>query len=121
LKIKGLGPAVANLLYFLHPMLAPPFNTAIVKGYNALTGANVKLGSWEHFLAMRAGTLDLNDRYCDLLSNDSYGELEKNREAIARFGSGLKDIEAVASKLASDAPPRGRPNRCVSSGRGAPP
>lgn len=70
LKIKGLGPAVANLLYFLHPTLVPPFNTAIVKGYNALTGANVKLGSWEHFLAMRTGILDLNDRYRDLLSND---------------------------------------------------
>src|SRR3546814_3666939 len=35
-KIKGLGPAVANLLYFLHPTLVPPFNTAIVKGYNAV-------------------------------------------------------------------------------------
>jgi len=69
-KIKGLGPAVANILYFLHPTLVPPFNTAIVKGYNALTGANVKLGSWEHFLAMRAGILDLNDCYRDLLSND---------------------------------------------------
>ncbi len=70
LKIKGLGPAVANLLYFLHPTLVPPFNTAIVKGYNALTGSNVKLGSWEHFLAMRAGILELNDRHRDLLSND---------------------------------------------------
>ena len=70
LKIKGLGPAVANLLYFLHPTLVPPFNTAIVKGYNAFTGANVKLGSWEHFLAMRSGILDINDRYRDLLSND---------------------------------------------------
>ena len=70
LKIKGLGPAAANLLYFLHPTLVPPFNTAIVNGYNALTGAKVKLGSWDHFLAMRAGILDLNDRYRDLLSND---------------------------------------------------
>ena len=70
LKIKGLGPAVANLLYFLHPTLVPPFNTAIVKGYNALTGANVKLGSWEHFLAMRTGILDLNDRFRNRLSND---------------------------------------------------
>lgn len=69
-KIKGLGPAVANLLYFLHPTLVPPFNTAIVNGYNALTGAKVKLGSWEHFLAMRSGILDLNDEYRDLLSND---------------------------------------------------
>jgi type II restriction enzyme len=34
-RIKGLGPAAANLLYFLHPTLACPFNTAIVRGYNA--------------------------------------------------------------------------------------
>ena len=40
LQIKGLGPAVANLLYFIHPTLVMPFNTAIVKGYNAVTGAN---------------------------------------------------------------------------------
>jgi type II restriction enzyme len=68
--IKGLGPAVANLLYFLHPTLVPPFNTRIVEGYNRLTGAKVKLGSWPHFLAMRAGILELNARYRDLLSND---------------------------------------------------
>lgn len=36
-KVKGLGPAAANLLYFPHPTLAPPSNTAIVKGYNALS------------------------------------------------------------------------------------
>jgi type II restriction enzyme len=70
LNIKGLGPAVANLLYFLHPTLVPPFNTAIVNGYNKLTGSKVKLGSWPHFLAMRAGVLDLNERFRDLLSND---------------------------------------------------
>jgi type II restriction enzyme len=28
-QIKGLGPAVANLLYFLHPTIVPPFNTTI--------------------------------------------------------------------------------------------
>ena len=38
-QVKGLGPAVANLLYFIHPTLVVPFNTAIVRGYNALTGA----------------------------------------------------------------------------------
>ena len=70
LGIKGLGPAAANLLYFLHPTLIPPFNTAIVNGYNALTGAKVKLGSWDHYLAMRAGILNMNDRHRDLLSND---------------------------------------------------
>lgn len=70
LRIKGLGPAVANLLYFLHPTIAPPFNTAIVKGYNALTGAKVKLGSWSEYLAMRAGILRLTAQHRDLLSND---------------------------------------------------
>lgn len=68
--IKGLGPAAANLLYFLHPTVAPPFNTAIVNGYNAVTGAKVKLGRWEEYLAMRRGMLELNSRYRDLLSND---------------------------------------------------
>jgi type II restriction enzyme len=69
-RIKGLGPAAANLLYFLHPTLIPPFNTAIVKGYNALTGASVKLGKWSEYLAMRLGILRLNELYPDLLSND---------------------------------------------------
>lgn len=68
--IKGLGPAAANLLYFLHPTIAPPFNTAIVRGYNALTGANVKLGRWDEYLAMRSGIVATNLRYRDLLSND---------------------------------------------------
>lgn len=69
-KIKGLGPAAANMLYFLHPTLAPPFNTAIVKGYNAITGANVKLGSWDEYLAMRSGILRINAAHRGLLSND---------------------------------------------------
>lgn len=69
-QIKGLGPAAANLLYFLHPTLTPPFNTAIVKGYNALTGAKVKLGRWDGYLAMRLGVLALNEKHRDLLSND---------------------------------------------------
>lgn len=68
--IKGLGPAAANLLYFLHPTLVPPFNTAIVKGYNALTGAKVKLGSWTEYLAMRQGVVRLNADHRALLSND---------------------------------------------------
>jgi type II restriction enzyme len=70
LAIKGLGPAVANLLYFLHPTFMPPSNTAIVKGYNALTGANVKLGKWPEYLAMRQGIMELNQRFRHLLSND---------------------------------------------------
>ncbi len=70
LKIKGLGPAVANLLYFIHPTLVPPFNTAIVNGYNALTGSKVKLGRWDHYLTMRQGMLALNATHRKLLSND---------------------------------------------------
>jgi type II restriction enzyme len=69
-QIKGLGPAVANLLYFIHPTFIPPFNTAIVKGFNALTGAKVKLGRWEQYLAMRNGILALNFKHRTLLSND---------------------------------------------------
>lgn len=68
--IKGLGPAVANLLYFIHPTYVPPFNTAIVNGYNAVTGSNVKLGKWDHYLTMREGMLRLNEEYRSLLSND---------------------------------------------------
>ena len=70
MKIKGLGPAVANLLYFLHPTIMPPCNTAIVNGYKALTGAKTKLGRWDEYLAMRDGLLRLNNQYRDLLSND---------------------------------------------------
>lgn len=98
LKIKGLGPAVANLLYFLHPTLIAPFNTAIVNGYNALTGAKVKLGSWEQFLAMRGGILDLNDQYRDLLSNDlgAIGGL------LFDIGSGRYPAPPLAEEGASD-------------------
>jgi type II restriction enzyme len=69
-KVKGLGPAVSNLLYFLHPTWMPPFNTAIVKGYNAVARARVKLGKWDEYLAMREGMLRLNGEYRDRLSND---------------------------------------------------
>ncbi len=69
-RIKGLGPAAANLLYFVHPTLVSPFNTAIVRGYNAICGARVKLGRWDEYLAMRRGILALNSHYRDLLSND---------------------------------------------------
>ena len=69
-SIKGLGPAAANLLYFLHPTHVPPSNTAIVAGYNAVTGACVKLGRWDQYLAMRRGMLELTARHRALLSND---------------------------------------------------
>ena len=93
--IKGLGPAAANLLYFLHPTIAPPFNTAIVRGYNVLTGADVKLGRWEQYLAMRRGILPLNAEFRNLLSNDL--------GAVAGFlfdcGSGRYPIPARGSSI----------------------
>lgn len=50
LKIKGLGPAVASILYFLHPTIIPPFNTAIINGFNCLFKDRKKLGSWMEYL-----------------------------------------------------------------------
>lgn len=38
--------------------------------YNALTGAKVRLGRWDEYLAMRTGVLAMNVTYRDLLSND---------------------------------------------------
>ena len=70
LGIKGMGPAAANLLYFLHPTLFPAFNTAILQGFNALTGARLKLGSWRDYLAMREGILELNGRFPSQFSRD---------------------------------------------------
>lgn len=60
LKIKGMGPACANILYFLHPTLFPPFNTAILRGFNALFHAKKKLGSWPDYLEIRETILAMN-------------------------------------------------------------
>lgn len=68
--IKGLGPSVANIVYFLHPTLVPPFNTAMVNGFNALFDDNKKLGSWDSYLAMRAAIVSANAEVRDLLSKD---------------------------------------------------
>lgn len=68
--IKGLGPAVANILYFLHPTLMPPFNTAIVKGFNTIFGDKKPLGSWPAYLEMRETILSANDELQPALSKD---------------------------------------------------
>jgi type II restriction enzyme len=70
LTIKGLGPAVANILYFLHPERMPPFNTAILNGYNALFGSKLKLGSWPAYLEMRDQVIAVNEELQPLLSRD---------------------------------------------------
>ncbi|MDR6121658.1 type II restriction enzyme [Bacillus sp. SLBN-46] len=75
LKIKGLGPAVANILYFLHPMQFPPFNTAIVNGFNVLFHEKLKLGSWDAYLTMRERMLHENE--------DNRNDLSKDLGALA--------------------------------------
>lgn len=69
-EIKGLGPAVANILYFLHPTLFPPFNTAILRGFNLLFGDSKKLGSWPAYLEMRAVIRESNALLSPALSTD---------------------------------------------------
>jgi len=69
-QIKGLGPAVSNIIYFLHPTIFPPSNTAMVNGFNALFGDHKKLGSWESYLEMRAVILHVNSEVRDQLSKD---------------------------------------------------
>lgn len=68
--IKGLGPAVANILYFLHPTLMPPFNTAMVRGFNALFQRRIKSGSWQSYLEMRDTILDVSEAHQQVLSKD---------------------------------------------------
>jgi type II restriction enzyme len=68
--IKGLGPSVANILYFLHPTIIPPSNTAMVRGFNRLFGKSGKLGSWNSYLEMRDVIVAVNSQYKNLLSKD---------------------------------------------------
>lgn len=69
-NIKGLGPAVANILYFLHPTIIPPFNTAMLNGFNALFNDKKKLGSWKDYLAIRETLLKVNEEFLPMLSKD---------------------------------------------------
>jgi len=70
-NIKGLGPSVANILYFLHPTIIPPFNTAMVKGFNLVFKEKKKLGSWDSYLKMQYAILHLNEQFKNLLSKDT--------------------------------------------------
>ncbi len=69
-QIKGLGPSVANIVYFLHPTIASPSNTAMVNGFNALFGGKKTLGSWQSYLEMREVIVRTNAEVRDLLSKD---------------------------------------------------
>lgn len=70
LKIKGLGPAVGSILYYLHPTLFPPFNTTILNGFNTLFKDKKKLGSWSEYLKIREVLIETNNAYKAELSND---------------------------------------------------
>ncbi len=70
LKIKGLGPAVASILYFLHPTIIPPFNTAIINGFNFLFKDKKKLGSWSEYLKLREVLINTNQNNKSELSLD---------------------------------------------------
>lgn len=61
---------MANILYFIHPTIIPPFNTAMVNGFNLLFKEKKKLGSWNDYLEMRDTILQVNDQYKNLLSKD---------------------------------------------------
>lgn len=69
-RIKGLGPAVANILYFLHPTLMPPFNTAMLNGFNTIFDDKKKLGSWTSYLEMRECVIRANEELQPVLSKD---------------------------------------------------
>jgi len=70
LQIKGLGPAVGSILYFLHPTWFPPFNTAILNGFNFLFKDKKKLGSWTEYLKIRETIIETNTKHKAELSND---------------------------------------------------
>ncbi len=70
LKIKGLGPSVASILYFLHPTIIPPFNTAIINGFNFLFKDKKKLGNWSEYLKLREVMVDTNNQHRSELSTD---------------------------------------------------
>lgn len=69
-RIKGLGPAVASIVYFLHPTIIPPFNTAILNGFNYVFKDKKKLGSWSEYLKIREVLMEVNASFKNDLSLD---------------------------------------------------
>ena len=105
--IKGIGPAVASIVYFLHPTIVPPFNTAILNGFNALFGARLKLGSWDSYFHMREAMLRANEEHRTLLSKDLGAvagllfEIGANRIVLpGNADSVLEELREKAAKAA---------------------
>jgi type II restriction enzyme len=61
---------VASILYFIHPTFIPPFNTAIINGFNYLYKDKKKLGSWSEYLKIREVLIETNNSYRQELSSD---------------------------------------------------
>jgi len=101
-RIKGLGPAVANILYFLHPTLLPPFNTAILRGHNLLFRENLRLGSWKDYLTLREALIDLNQQLVPASSKD----LGALAGLLYEVGSGRLPIRGTEPALGSAASKR---------------
>lgn len=93
-RIKGLGPAVANILYFLHPTVFPPFNTAMLNGFNALFKDKKKLGSWSSYLDMRQVIIESNTQLSSILSKD----LGAFAGLLFDIGSGTLVVDATWSE-----------------------
>jgi len=100
--IKGLGPAVANILYFLHPTLLPPFNTAILRGYNRLFRDNCKLGCWPGYLTLREALIELNQQLAPASSRD----LGALAGLLYEVGSGWLPVEGSEPALGIEAQQR---------------
>ena len=102
--IKGLGPAAATILYFLHPTIVPPFNTAIINGFNALFGTKLKLGCWHSYMAMREAIVAANNQHRSLLSKDlgAFAGLlfEVGTGRIATSGNADATLAALQEKAA---------------------
>lgn len=106
-RIKGLGPAVANILYFLHPTLFPPSNTAIVRGFNALFGDRKPLGNWSAYLEMREVIMTVNRRvalskdlgaFSGLLFDIGVGKIALNENWPTALARERTEVEKIVRK-----------------------
>lgn len=108
-QIKGLGPAMANIVYFLHPTIVPPFNTAMVNGFNALFHDRKKLGSWESYLGMRETIIQTNASVRHLLSKDLGAfagllfELGSGRLVVSGNADAVLKVEQAKAEQAAKA------------------
>ncbi len=104
-NIKGLGPAVASILYFLHPTIFPPCNTAIKEGFKHLFGEQISC-SWNDYLKMREIIIQENRKYIRYFSNDLGAftgflyEIGKNNILVGQEKNlSEKQIEQITKEL----------------------